>query len=723
MNLSFRERACVWFILLAPLGQLAAAPEELLINGDFEIGLAEDRDAPHFICEGWRRQLWKPETRKSWLTSGEFDTRLAKDNKAIVITWDATYVYQNFSVVAGEDYQFSVDFMNADSQDSRWEPAIRVVWFDGDNNSLGARQVVAKADNLAVPVQQWHNLSGTAVAPDGASYGQIQLGTEVRGEGPVFQRHFIDNASVAGIRGDGNLPVSFVSHPYTMRWDDVMELDTFSGSLNDWAEDPDGDKLTFKKLAGPSWLELQPDGSFSGEPKFTDRGDNEFVFQADDGRGSVATGTFILPVKGLLSFDHLFSDNMILQRDREIPVWGTSLPASEVTVQFANGEKIQTKADSKGSWSVTLPAQPINQGSELKLTSSGRELVLTNVKVGDVWFCSGQSNMQWGLANTDGGPEAISNAQHNDLHFVQTPKGLSGMKKEELEFQAEWLVASPDNLNNFSATAYYFGRMVQNQLDIPIGLIHSSIGGTQIENWAPSLTPEGTQIYYNAMVHPYTKMPIAGMIWYQGEANLNDGEHYVDKMQTLANDWRQVWGGDSFPLYFVQIAPYSYNRGADLLPELWLAQAKAAEVIENSSMVVINDVGDINDIHPLNKKPVGERLAQVALKNHYGQKDVCASGPVALSAHRLKGNVVVQFSEVADGLSTRDGKQPDWFELAGADGNFSLAKAKIEGDCVVLSAEGVESPEWVRFAWSERAEPNLVNSEMWPTSAFKLQVK
>lgn len=229
---------------------------------------------------------------------------------------------------------------------------------------------------------------------------------------------------------------------------------------------------------------------------------------------------------------------------------------------------------------------------------------------------------------------------------------------------------------------------------------------------------------YNSRIHPYTRLPIKGVIWYQGEANVRDGASYTAKMQTLVNDWREAWQRPELPFYFVQLAPFNYKGDAvHQLPELWAAQAAAMDVIPHSGMAVINDIGNVKNIHPTNKAPVGARLALWAEHGTYGQKGLVHAGPGLDRAVREGNRLRLSFKHVGSGLASRDGKPLTWFEVAAADKTFVPATATIDGDTLLVSAPNVPEPVCVRFAWHETAEPNLMNAEGLPAGAFSADVE
>jgi len=695
--------------------------EELLVNGDFEIGKPEDDKADTFVCKAWRRLLWKETLPNSWLTNGKRDRPVGHGNQALEYRWGATSVCQYFSATAGETYQFSVDYLNPGRPDSRWQPRIQVEWRTADNTIIGQRVTVTEADYATAPAKTWNTINGSAVAPPNTAYGRVLLNVNNKGSGQYFQKTYLDNASVRGTPGTHNLPVSFASSPYDMVLDPISESRPFADSLTNYADDKDGDSLTFTRLRGPKWLTVASDGSMRGTPQFTDAGANQLVVKVDDGRGSSETRTLTLPVIGFLRLANLFDDDMVWQRDAPIPVWGKAVANQPVRVLMSTGESASTTAGAAGDWAVTLPAMKVTTAGPVAMTviSGTRELQLSNLLIGDVWLCAGQSNMSWPLIHTDGSEAEIAAARNRNLRVVTTPDTRGTAPWADLDERAVWQSCRPEVAGDFSAVAYYFGNKLQQELTIPIGLIVSSQGGTRIEKWATSLLPSKSCFFYNARIHPYTRMPIKGVIWYQGDANITDGSAYTAKQQALVNDWRKAWGGDDFPFYFVQLAPFDYRGDAVFqLPEFWAAQTAAMDLIPNSGMAVINDVGNPDTIHPTNKAPVGERLALWALHETYARKELVYTGPIVKKVTRSGSQLRVTFDSIGSGLAARDGQPLTWFEVAGADQVYVPATATIDDDSVVVRASGITDPQWVRFDWHETAAPNLMNVEGLPANSF-----
>ena len=309
-----------------------------------------------------------------------------------------------------------------------------------------------------------------------------------------------------------------------------------------------------------------------------------------------------------------------------------------------------------------------------------------------------------------------------------------------------WRRCSPKTAASFSATAQFFGRVLLAELDVPVGLINASYGGSKIEAWIPpegfrsvaelqgladqaearcpdaNVTHHCPSSLFNSMIHPLLPLQLRGFLWYQGESNVSDGPRYAAKMEALIRGWRDLWGGEDVPFYYVQLPPFRYGGNVHRLALLREAQA-AALALPHTGMVVTLDVGDLNDIHPQQKKPVGHRLALLALANDYGRDTLTHTGPVFRSM-RIEGpRVYIEFDHVASGLMSCDGKPLKGFEIAGADGRFVAAEATIDGSRLVLHHRSVTTPTAARFAWHQEAQPNLINSAGLPAAPFRIGVQ
>ena len=482
-----------------------------------------------------------------------------------------------------------------------------------------------------------------------------------------------------------------------------------------------------------------------------------------------------------VTLPRVIGSNMVLQRDMQVPIWGWASAGEEITVTLNTEPLFSTTAvaDAEGNWQVKLPAMSAGGPYTLRVTGENT-LELTNVLFGEVWVCSGQSNMQWSVRASKDSEAEIAAGNYPNIRLFYVPRIPAGLLQKDVE--ADWYETTPETITNFSAVAYYFGRKLYKNLDVPIGLINTSWGGTRIEPWTPPVgftsvptletiskeieeahtnyreqlqekmkeveawiaeTREALETgalltrmpenrhplrhqgrptgLYNGMVHPLVPYAIRGALWYQGESNLRDGMLYHEKMKALINGWREVWGQGDFPFYFVQLAPFNYG-GRDVtpffLPQIWEAQA-ATLALPNTGMAVTTDIGNLTDIHPRNKQEVGRRLALWALAKTYGRDDVTHSGPLYKSME-VEGNAIrLIFDAVGSGLMSRDEKPLTWFEIAGEDKQFVEAKAMIDGDTVVVSSDAVANPVAVRFGWHQSAEPNFVNKEGLPASPFR----
>ncbi len=430
---------------------------------------------------------------------------------------------------------------------------------------------------------------------------------------------------------------------------------------------------------------------------------------------SLASLFFSLPdrARADVKLPSVLGSHMVLQRDKPLPIWGWADPGEAVTVKLGTASA-SAKADAKGNWMVKLPAMKAD-GKAHKLTVTGKNTIeLTDLLIGEVWIGSGQSNMQWPLRATQGiarGP--IASADHPKIRLFQVPNVQTPLPAKDVK--ASWQACSPTTAVEFSGVLYYFGVKLQKELNVPVGLINSSWGGSPIEAWTDSGKVSGQM--HNGMIAPLQPFAIRGVIWYQGESNVGNGMKYRDKTEALIKGWRRVWGAD-MPFYFVQIAPWA-NYGPGGLPALWEAQVASLKVPHTGMVVTTDLVDNIKDIHPGNKKDVGNRLALWALAKTYGKKNVVYSGPL-YKAMAVEGSKVrLRFAHVAGGLKSRDGKALTEFEIAGADGKFVPAKAVIDGETVVVEAVGVGSPMQVRFGWRKIANPNLANKEGLPASPFR----
>jgi len=451
----------------------------------------------------------------------------------------------------------------------------------------------------------------------------------------------------------------------------------------------------------------------------------------------------------------VLGDHMVLQRGEAVPIWGKAAPGEKVKVRFANQQKLAT-TNAKGEWRVDLePLAASAQPRELTVTGSN-EIKLQDILVGEVWLCSGQSNMEMATGIDTGGAKAVAPTDP-ELQKDLASGGIPGIRlfKVQKKIQGDdvvsngWTECKGAALAEFSAVSYIFGHRLHDELMVPIGLIQAAWSGSRIESWTPleayqkqpafketlAQTPgiiddESPGKNYGGMIKPLAPFRLRGVIWYQGEANVFSGDssiRYADKVNALLTQWRGIWEQPNLPFYQAQLACYSYSmqtqdpipHAATALPELWEAQ-RLVTVIPHTGVVPTSDLSrNYKDIHPMEKRPVGERLAQLALAQTYGQTKLVASGPV-FDAMKIEGSSIsLSFKNIGGGLKSSDGEPLTHFEIAGVDGVYQPAEAVIKGGTVSVSSAGVASPTSVRFGWHESAYPNLTNAEGWPAYPFR----
>jgi len=445
----------------------------------------------------------------------------------------------------------------------------------------------------------------------------------------------------------------------------------------------------------------------------------------------------------------LFGDHMVLQREQPVPVWGEAAPGERVTVEFA-GQVKSAVADAAGRWRVTLDALAVSAEPRSLVIRGTNTLTFRDVLVGEVWFCSGQSNMEKSFAPHKGQRRVndhdleVAAAQNPQLRLFQVPRPDL---PQEGPGKFHWRPCDALALqeSDFSAVAYFFGQQVQRVLGVPVGLVHSSFGGTFIDAWLPPAafaTPplqglehrhypawvQGVQPteLYQSMVVPYAPFAVRGFLWYQGETNLMDGDValYATKQTALIAAWRAAWEMPAAPFYGVLLAPMDYSRWekfpttAEAEPAFWEQQVRALSAPHTGYAVTTDLVADTHDIHPSNKRDVGLRLARLALAETYGRADIPARGPT-FTAMRVEGNHIELSFDHADGLRARDGRPLTEFTISGPERTFQPALARIEQGRVIVSCDRVEQPVAVRFAWRETANPNLVNDAGLPAVPFR----
>jgi len=506
----------------------------------------------------------------------------------------------------------------------------------------------------------------------------------------------------------------------------------------------------------------------------------------------------VLFVTGLVSLAEvrlpaIIGSGMVLQRNACVPIWGFADTGELVTVRFA-GQVKTAAADERGRWRVTLDPMEASSESRDMVVSGKNEIRIDNILVGEVWLASGQSNMEFSIVSLPEDEKKLVASWREDalLRMFCIPWRIaSTIPLDDTvggwstcdEIVDAMLEGKIEPYEKYSAVGFFFGLKLRQELGVPVAVIDSSWGGTEIERWiadegweltgldyrrvpeeaypdvfnhqkkvidmvrewvpmAEAAMKQGkilplrgearmlgrtTNDIYNGMIHPLIPFGIKGVLWYQGESD-RGRDDYFTLLKALIGGWRSVFGADDLPFYLVQIAPFDYSRGRDTVPSelladsIWSAQYRAAEEIDGCEIIAIHDTieGNVHDIHPPRKKRVGYRLAAMALDKAYGTATV-SSGPRFQFAERDGSEVVVRFSGITDGLETADGQTPDCFEIAGKDRRFMPALTEIREDNVRARSPDVTDPEYIRMGWSDTAAPNLRDKSGWPVFAFPLQ--
>lgn len=486
----------------------------------------------------------------------------------------------------------------------------------------------------------------------------------------------------------------------------------------------------------------------------------------------IASLSFILAVTAAradVRLPSLFTDNMVLQRGIAAPVWGWADDGEAVTIEI-NGKKV-TSVGQGGKFKANLPKLKATSVPTTLTVKGKNEIVIKNVLVGEVWVASGQSNMEWPLNRSFEPQGAIQNSANPNIRLFTVPKNKQNQPVDDIK--SSWQECNPQTIPNFSAVAYFFGRDLQKALNVPIGLIHTSWGGSPAEVWMSedvlkanpeykrdildayetqaaavaawdkekaALEKEGKQPakgrpglgwrpteLYNGMIAPLIPYAIKGAIWYQGESNAGRHKQYRTLYPDMITNWRRDWGQGDFTFLGVQLAPFDPGHtmeqilAAPAMQSNWAAlreaQVYATQVLPNVGIAVITDVGDQKDIHPAKKEPVGARLAVQAQKIAYGKR-IVASGPTFKSMSVKGGEAILKFDNVGGGLEPRDAELTG-FSIAGADGKFVWGKARIDGKKIIVSNSAVPAPAAVRFGWAEFPVVNLKNKEGLPASPFR----
>lgn len=429
----------------------------------------------------------------------------------------------------------------------------------------------------------------------------------------------------------------------------------------------------------------------------------------------------ISSISAKIKFASILGDNMVLQRNSAINIWGTANPNQKIVVQTEwNKTKQSVTANDKGEWTIKTNTNEAGGPYSITVSSGKEKIALQNILLGEVWLCSGQSNMEMPIQGfndqpINGSNETLADATNCQLRLFTVERATKSTPQDTC--RGKWEMANAKSVAKFSAVGYYFASRLQKTLNVPIGIINSSWGGSRIEAWIDSenmkkfpeslknTTQEKTPSHhrasnlYNGMIYPIKNFTIKGALWYQGESNRAEYQYYAGLMKAMTENWKQVFGLEKLPFYFVQIAPYWYNNSKDILSgKFYDEQYKASLSIPNAGMVATVDLGDELCIHPAEKKTVGNRLSYWALSETYGVEGLNYKNPCFKSSAVKDSSLVITFDNLVVGL-TSFGKEISNFEIAGDDKQFYPAKAQIKNRQIILTATEVKKPVAARYCY------------------------
>jgi sialate O-acetylesterase len=450
---------------------------------------------------------------------------------------------------------------------------------------------------------------------------------------------------------------------------------------------------------------------------------------------------FLLNILSIVGFTEIrlpaiLGSHMVLQQQTNIKLWGWCEPGEKISIKVGwDTTTYTTIGNSNAKWVVNVKTN--EAGGPYKINLSGyNKIELEDVVIGEVWLCSGQSNMEmsfnWGLKQYS---SDFDNATNKSIRFFHIPRLTADNPQEDTK--ARWVVCNPEDAKRFSLVGYFFGKNIQQNLNVPVGLINASWGGTPAETWTPKEVVENDielkkaaanlipssgwpitpSVTYNAMIYPLVNFNIAGVIWYQGEANVGASQTYQSLFTSMIGSWRKAWQKD-FPFYYVQIAPFAGYGNNNVSALLRVAQTKSLSY-PKTGMVVISDlVKDINDIHPQMKKEVGRRLADYALADNYRKRGIVYKSPLYKSMKIEKDQIRIFFENADNGLLVKGGAATEFY-IAADDKKFMPAEVKIEKNSVLVFNKLIKHPVAVRFAFSNSAMPNLFSKEGLPVNLFR----
>jgi len=459
-----------------------------------------------------------------------------------------------------------------------------------------------------------------------------------------------------------------------------------------------------------------------------------------------------------LKLADILQSNMVIQQNKAFKIWGNASPGAALIIEADWSKPVKVKADEQGNFLTKINVPKAVKGDftthTIRITSDKEEVSISNMLIGEVWICSGQSNMQFKLAEDKNAATELQKADHPNIRLFNAALNFSNSPLQTIK--GKWQACTPETVKDFSAVGYYFAKTLQNRLNIPIGVIFSGIGASKAEAFIPQEvlaanplldsaylkpylnSPKSKEVVdggfsfekvmrpyllYNAMINPLINLSVKGFCWYQGESNRNERNIYTLATQTLIRSWRERFAQGELPFYYVQVAPYFYDQEDPKLNDYAFFRESQERIssLKNTAMVVSMDVGEAKDLHPKQKGPLGVRLARTSLNLTYGIDTVDWKGPQYKSM-KIKGStVIISFDKtsVKSGLNTNDGQIPKYFTIAGADRVFYPAIAKIDGNNIILSSDEVKNPAAVRYAFTNYPVTNLQNIKGLPAVPFR----
>ncbi len=464
--------------------------------------------------------------------------------------------------------------------------------------------------------------------------------------------------------------------------------------------------------------------------------------------GTIALSILLLPsLNAQLKLPAIVSSNMVLQREANVSIWGWAAPNKKVTIKCSWLQaELDVKVNPEGRWQTSITTTGSKSAQEIIVKSAKEEITLDNILFGEVWLCSGQSNMEQPVSGFNGQPtfgsqEAIVSPKNPNLRLFTVERAASKLPNANIEKYRPWQEANPETVSDFSAVAYFYGSKLQEMLDVPVGMIHTSWGGSKVEAWMGEGVLKEFQEFdlaeldvnngphrkptflFNAMINPLIPYTIKGALWYQGESNRDEPEMYKKLFPAMVKDWRTRWGIGEFPFYYVQIAPFLYGdnevfqevKNSAFMRE---AQVECVDLIPNSGIAITIDIGEQFSIHPPKKIEVAHRLLYNALNQTYGFASIDGKSPVFDKSEIVENGLLLSFNHAENGLYAFD--ELEGFEIAGEDRVFYPAQAQImDRKQVLVNSEKVINPVAVRYAWRNWIRGTLYDTNLLPASSFR----